>query len=117
MSPMRTLVSPLLPSIPVGAMGVEEEANMQDAIFGEKIIGSENVTLHESGHPGAREPMPLSEPQKMLPSQRAKHWLTHLPYDPACEVCVCNVNALICTTGVPELTRGESLSWLETTAL
>ena len=53
----------------------------------EKIIGEEQVTLDEHG-PGASEPKGLPSPRKMTPSAEAKHWLTHLPYDPACEVCV-----------------------------
>ena len=61
---------------------------MQDAVFEDKIIGSEGVTLTEDGLPGAREPTPLPVPRRMLPSKRAKHWMTHLPYDPDCEICV-----------------------------
>ena len=45
MSQLHTLVSPLLPSIPVGAMGEEETVSMQDAVFEDKIIGSERVNI------------------------------------------------------------------------
>ena len=61
--------------------------DMQDALWGDKIMGSNATTLTEHG-PGALTPKALPSPQQMLPSQRAKHWLTHLPYDPACELCV-----------------------------
>ena len=60
---------------------------MQDAVLDEKRVGKDNVTLDEHG-PGAIQPKALSSPRRMLPSQEALHWLTHLPYDPACEICV-----------------------------
>ena len=53
----------------------------------EKMIGTEQVTLTEHG-PGALQPKNLPSPHQMLPAQKAKHWLTHLPYDPSCELCV-----------------------------
>ena len=53
----------------------------------EKIIGEESVTLDEHG-PGAVTPKALPEPARMTPAAERLHWLTHLPYDPACEVCV-----------------------------
>ena len=60
---------------------------MRDAVLEEKIIGRDDVTLDEYG-PGAIQPKALPSPRRMLPSQEAQHWLTHLPYDPACEICV-----------------------------
>ena len=60
---------------------------MSDAVFDEKILGVEATTMDAHG-PGALEPKVLPTPHRMLPSKEAKHWLTHLPYDPACELCV-----------------------------
>ena len=80
-------ISPLDASIPGACEAAEEEATMHDAVLDEKIVGKDNVTLDEHG-PGAIQPKALSSPRRMLPSQEALHWLTHLPYDPACEICV-----------------------------
>ena len=81
------LISPLNPSIPDGGEAVELLVDMKDAVFDDKIIGTEATTMSEHG-PGAIEPRQLPTPHRMLPSKEAKHWLTHLPYDPACELCV-----------------------------
>ena len=62
-------------------------ADMRDAVMDDKIIGVEVTTTDEHG-PGALVPRELPKPHRMLPSKEAKHWLTHLPYDPACELCV-----------------------------
>ena len=61
--------------------------DMKDAALDEKIIGVEAKTLYEHG-PGDLEPRQLPTPHRMLPAKEALHWLTHLPYDPACELCV-----------------------------
>ena len=55
--------------------------------LGDKIVGIERVTMTEHG-PGALEPRPVSSPREMSQSQKARHWLTHLPYDPSCPICV-----------------------------
>ena len=62
-------------------------ASMKDAVMDDNIIGVEVTTTNEHG-PGAMEPRVLPTPHRMLPSKEAKHWLAHLPYDPACELCV-----------------------------
>ena len=56
-------------------------------LLGDPIVGNESVTLTEHG-PGAIDPRVMTSPKSMSATQRAKHWLTHLPYDPSCEVCV-----------------------------
>ena len=55
--------------------------------MGDPIVGNESVTLTEHG-PGAREPKMMTSPKSMTAIQRAKHWITHLPYDPDCEICI-----------------------------
>ena len=66
----------------------EEAADFKYAVMEEKIIGTESVTLDEHGQ-GAVTPTALPSPARMTPAAERLHWLTHLPYDPACEVCVC----------------------------
>ena len=61
--------------------------NPKDVLFGDPIVGNESVTLTEHG-PGALDPRVMTSPKSMSASQRARHWTTHLPYDPSCEVCV-----------------------------
>ena len=65
----------------------EEAADFKYAVMEEKIIGTESVTLDEHGQ-GAVTPKGLPSPARMTPAAERLHWLTHLPYNPACEVCV-----------------------------
>ena len=55
--------------------------------LGDRIVGVEKVTLDERG-PGALEPKAVKPPREMTGAQKAKHWLTHLPYDPGCPICI-----------------------------
>ena len=64
----------------------EEELNPKDVVVDDPIVGEKFVTLDEHG-PGALEPKPITSPREQTPTQRAKHWITHLPYDPACDIC------------------------------
>ena len=70
-----------------GGLVPEEYVDMKDAVTSDPIVGIESTTLTEHG-PGAREPVALPSPNRMTPVQLAKHWLTHLPYHPGCELCV-----------------------------
>ena len=65
-----------------------EEVNLKDALLSDPIVGLEKTILDEHG-PGAREPSPLPSPRSMTAAQKAIHDLTHLPYDPACPICLC----------------------------
>ena len=69
-------------------MDAEEELDPKSVAVEESIVGDELVTLDEHG-PGALEPKPMASPKAMTPQKRAKHFVSHLPYDPDCEVCVC----------------------------
>ena len=80
-------ISPLDSSIPGVEESAEALASMDDALLEDKIIGTEMTTLDDHG-PGALVPNGLPSPHRMLPAKEAIHWLTHLPYDPACELCV-----------------------------
>ena len=53
----------------------------------DRIVGVEIVTFDERG-PGALEPRAVKPPREMTAAQKAKHWLTHLPYDPGCPICI-----------------------------
>ena len=68
-------------------MDAEEELDPKSVAVEDSIIGDEHVTLGEHG-PGAIEAKPMPSPKAMTPQQRAKHFISHLPYDPDCEVCV-----------------------------
>ena len=58
------------------------------AVLGEPIIGVERVVYDDETGPGAIPARPLPTPKSMSVAQRAIHDLTHLPYDPGCEICV-----------------------------
>ena len=70
-----------------GGVAVDEFVDMKDAVTNDPIVGTESVTLTEHG-PGARVPAALPSPQRMTPAEEARHWLTHMPYHPGCELCV-----------------------------
>ena len=57
-------------------------------MLGEPIIGVERVVYDDETGPGAIPARPLPTPKSMSVAQRAIHDLTHLPYDPGCEICV-----------------------------
>ena len=56
-------------------------------MLGDRIVGVENVTLDDKG-PGALAPKQVTSPREMTAAQKATHWLTHLPYDPGCPICI-----------------------------
>lgn len=58
------------------------------AMAGEPIVGVERVVYDESTGSGALAARPLASPKSMSSATRAIHDLTHLPYDPGCEICV-----------------------------
>ena len=66
----------------------EEDVDPKMAVMGEPIVGVERIVYDESTGPGALAARPLSSPKCMSAAQRAIHDLTHLPYEPSCEVCV-----------------------------
>ena len=68
--------------------GEEEVVDSKMAVLGEPIIGIERVVYDDTTGPGALSARPLTSPKSMSAMQRAIHDLTHLPYDPSCEICV-----------------------------
>ena len=72
------------------AAGVEVDDEYVDkslALTGEPIVGTDKVAYDEETGPGALEARPLPSPKGMSARQREIHDMTHLPYDPSCEVC------------------------------
>ena len=73
--------------------GVVEDDEVVDkslAMTGDPIIGMDKVIFDESSGPGALVARPMPSPKGMTARQREVHNLTHLPYDPSCEICVAN---------------------------
>ena len=68
----------------------DEEVDPKLAVLGEPIVGVERIVYDEDTGPGAIPARPLPTPRSMTEAQRAIHDLTHLPYDPGCEICVSN---------------------------
>ena len=68
--------------------GDDEVVNPKMAMLGEPIVGIERVILDDTTGSGALPARPLFSPKAMSTIQRAIHDLTHLPYDPGCEICV-----------------------------
>ena len=64
----------------------EEAIDPKDVLLGDRIVGTEHVTLDSHG-PGAIEVEPMASPPDMTPAQWAKHVITHLPYHPGCSIC------------------------------
>ena len=65
----------------------EEELNPKSVAVEDSIVGEDLVTLNEHG-PGAIQPKVMSAPKELTPQQKARHFISHLPYDPSCEICV-----------------------------
>ena len=57
------------------------------AVMDDPIVGMDRVTYDETTGHGALSAKPLSSPKGMTAAQRAVHDLTHLPYEPGCEIC------------------------------
>ena len=58
------------------------------AVASDPIVGVDRVVFDDATGPGALPAKPLPSPKGMSAFQRAIHDLTHLPYDPSCEICV-----------------------------
>ena len=71
-----------------GVGGDDDEADPKMAMVGEPIVGLERVVYDESTGPGALAARPLPSPKSMSAAAKTIHDLTHLPYDPGCEICV-----------------------------
>ena len=66
---------------------IEDEAvDNSKAMINDPIVGMDRVVLDDKTGPGALDARPLPSPKGMTPARRAIHDITHLPYDPSCEV-------------------------------
>ena len=94
-----TSVSPTVHLCPIGAtqddqhteLSIADDDEVVDgklAVTNDPIVGIERVVYDDATGSGALPARPLTAPKGMSMSQRAIHDLTHLPYDPSCEVCV-----------------------------
>lgn len=66
----------------------EEDVDPKMAVMGEPIIGMDRVVYDDDTGPGALAARPLTSPKSMTAAQRATHDLSHLHYEPGCEICV-----------------------------
>ena len=74
-----------------GDQEVSDEVVELDPRFvclGDPIVGMERVTWRADTGAGALAPKPLPSPTPMTKAQREKHNITHLPYEPSCDLCV-----------------------------
>ena len=72
-------------------MSIDDEDELVDegkALAHEPIVGVHKVVFDETTASGALAARPLPSPKGMTMKQREVHDLTHLPYDPSCEICV-----------------------------
>ena len=69
-------------------VGTEEDESVDPALamMNEPIIGVDRVVYDDVTGPGAIPANPLPTPKTMTALQRSIHDLTHLPYDPGCEI-------------------------------
>ena len=67
--------------------GEDEVVDSRMAMLGEPIMGIERVVYDDTTGPGALPARPLSSPKIMSACRRAIDDLTHLPYEPGCEIC------------------------------
>ena len=66
----------------------DEDVDSTKALVNDPIVGVDRVVSDDKTGPGALDARPLPSPKGMTPARRAIHDITHLPYDPSCEVCV-----------------------------
>ena len=66
----------------------DEYVDCSLASTSEPIIGTDKHICDDATGPSALDARPLPSPKGVSVQQRAVHDLTHLPYDPSCEVCV-----------------------------
>ena len=69
------------------ANGEDERVDPKTVMWKDPIVGVEEVTYDQRG-PGAREAQPLPSPKQPSEAMRAKHNLTHFPYESWCPHCV-----------------------------
>ena len=66
----------------------DEVVDKGHAMTSEPIVGTDRVVYDDATGPGALTARALPAPKGMTAAKRAVHDLTHLPYDPSCEICV-----------------------------
>ena len=65
----------------------EPVVDSKHAVMDDPIVGHSGILLDENG-PAARQATPLASPPTMTPLEKEIHDLTHLPFDPACPICM-----------------------------
>ena len=93
----------------------EGELNPKSVAVDDPIVGESMVTLDEHG-PGAIEPKVMSVPKELTPHQKARHFISHLPYDPSCEICVSLADDRTIPTPCLMSPAGRYHSWWATSA-
>ena len=71
----------------VSVVDDDEGVDRNFAVTGEPIIGTDKIVYDDATGPGALDARPMPSPKGMSARQRAVHDITHLPYDPSCEIC------------------------------
>ena len=66
----------------------EEVVGEGDVVLGDPIVGLEAGGAADHRGVRAREARPLPAPREPTAAQRAKHDITHLPYESWCEDCI-----------------------------
>lgn len=77
-----------MPDDQLGVVDEDELVDESKALMKEPIVGVDKVVFDEATGSGALPARPLPSPKGMTMKQREIHDLTHLPYDPSCEICV-----------------------------
>ena len=77
-----------MPDDQLGVVDEDELVDESKALMKEPIVGVDKVVFDEATGSGALPARPLPAPKGMTMKQREIHDLTHLPYDPSCEICV-----------------------------
>ena len=109
----------------VGTAVQDEIVDETDEVFeldprfvtlGDPIVGMEKVTWQKETGAGALDPRVLPSPVPLSKVQREKHDLTHLPYEPSCDICVCVCRHVGRTLIIRNLTwRNGECRWLSET--
>ena len=81
-------VSPVVVRPRADDLVVDGEIKADEVLLGDRIVGIEDVRYEDGKGFGALQPRTLSSPKEPTAAQRAKHDVTHLPYEPWCPFCV-----------------------------
>ena len=80
-------VSPVVLRPRAGEIREDGDINPEDVLLGEPIVGVEKIDYQEGQGFGAFRPKVLKSPREPTPAERARHDVTHIPYEPWCPFC------------------------------